>query len=180
MIEYTHLCIDKAGVGLPVLLAALDLNGIQTAQQRGIVLAAGSVRLQHDVHVFLWDDSVAGIRGRRGIEAAGNCILVRVRWPHLTQPGIIFSGTLAGDGGHNGPPAGVLDQWRLGLQGRDPTALLLHRRTGPANHAELRELAVWTGLVTAERREILTPPSAARLPRSSPRNAAACWRRTPS
>jgi hypothetical protein len=120
MIEYTHLCIDKAGVGLPVLLAALDLNGIQTAQQRGIVLAAGSVRLQHDVHVFLWDDSVAGIRGRRRIEAAGNCILVRVRWPHLTQPGVIFSGTLAGDGGHNGPPAGVSTNGAWAFKGAIP------------------------------------------------------------
>lgn len=120
MTEYTHVCIDKAGVGLPALIAALDANGIQTARQRGVVLAAGSVALQHDLHVFLWDDSVAGVRGRRRIEDAGNCILVRVRWPHLTKPGLIFSGTLAGDGGHNGPPAGVSTNGAWAYKGAIP------------------------------------------------------------
>ena len=120
MKEYTHVRIDKAGVGLAVLRAALDLNGIQTAQQRGIVLAGGSVRLQHDIHVFLWDDSTAGVRGRRGIEAAGNCILVRVRWPHLTEPGLIFNGTLAGDGGHAGPPSGVSTNGAWAFKGAIP------------------------------------------------------------
>jgi hypothetical protein len=120
MKEYTHVCIDKANVGLGVLRTALDQNGIQTAKQRGIVLAGGSVALQHDIHVFLWDDSAAGVRGRRGIEAAGNCILVRVRWPHLTEPGIIFSGTLAGDGGHNGPPAGISTNGAWAFKGAIP------------------------------------------------------------
>lgn len=120
MKEYTHVCIDKGGVGLATLMADIDLNGIQTAKQRGIILSGGSIKLQHDLHVFLWDDSTAGIRGRRGIEAAGNCFLVRVRWPHLTEPGIIFNGTLAGDGGHNGPPAGVSTNGAWAFKGAVP------------------------------------------------------------
>jgi hypothetical protein len=120
MKEYTHVCIDKAGVGLAVLRGALDLHGIQTAQQRGIALAAGSIRLQHDIHVFLWDDSAAGVRGRQGIEAAGHCILVRVRWPYLTEPGVIFNGTLAGDGGHAGPPSGTSTNGAWAFKGTIP------------------------------------------------------------
>ncbi|WP_148261951.1 hypothetical protein [Methylomonas methanica] len=105
---------------MATLQADFDLNGIQTAKQRGIVLATGSVKLQHDIHVFLWDDSAAGVKGRRGIEAAGNCFLVRVRWPHLTEPGVIFSGTLAGDGGHAGPPAGVSTNGAWAFKGAIP------------------------------------------------------------
>jgi hypothetical protein len=120
MKEYTHVCIDKTRVGLDVLRRDLNQNGIQTARDRGIQLAGGSVALQHDVHVFLWDDSVAGVRGRRGIEQRGDCVLVRVRWPHLTETGLIFSGTLAGDGGHNGPPRGVSPNGAWAFRGSIP------------------------------------------------------------
>ena len=120
MKQYTHVCIDKNGVGLGLLQQDIDQNGIQTARIRGIQLAQGSVRLQHDIHVFLWDDSAAGVRGRKGIEAAGNCFLVRVMWPHLTEPGKFRAGTLKGDSGHNGPPSGVSTNGAWAFEGSIP------------------------------------------------------------
>jgi hypothetical protein len=118
--EYTHVVVDKAGVGLDALRQAIADNGLQTAQQLGIQLAAGSVKLEHHLHIFLWDSSVAGVKGRRGIESAGSCFVVRVRWPALTESGYIFSGTLKGDGGHNGPPAGKSPNGAWAYQGEIP------------------------------------------------------------
>jgi hypothetical protein len=68
----------------------------------------------------MWDDSVAGVKGRRGIEANGNCFLVRIRWPHLVESGNIFSGTLKGDGGHNGPPSGKSPNGAWAFKGAIP------------------------------------------------------------
>ncbi|MDU9412163.1 hypothetical protein ACPA5B_12340 [Pseudomonas solani] len=106
MKEYRHVVIDKAGVGLATLRQSLDQAGLETAQQRGIQLATGSVRLEHHLNVFLWDDTTAGQKGYINLILAGNCVAVKVRWTTLTEPGIIFSGTLQGDNGHNGPPQG--------------------------------------------------------------------------
>lgn len=124
MKQYTHVCIDKNGVGLNTLRLDIDQNGIQTARQRGIQLAEGSVRLQHDIHVFLWDDSVAGVRRRIELlndeNLAGSCFLVRVMWPHLTEPGRFSSGTLKGDGGQNGPPSGISTNGAWAFEGSIP------------------------------------------------------------
>ncbi|MCB1905891.1 MAG: hypothetical protein KDH15_00855 [Rhodocyclaceae bacterium] len=86
----------------------------------GIRLSAGSIRLEHHLHVFVWDDTAAGVRGRRGIEANGNCFLVRIRWRELTETGRIMSGTLKGDGGHNGPPAGISPNGAWAYKGAIP------------------------------------------------------------
>lgn len=109
MEEYSHVAIDKGTPPqtLPILRASIRQNGLQTAQTRGIQLAIGSMRLEHHLHVFLWDTSAAGIRGRIGIESAGNCVTVKVRWVRLTRPGFIFNGSLGGDNGHVGPPRGA-------------------------------------------------------------------------
>jgi hypothetical protein len=120
MKEYTHVVIDKFGTGLDSLRQLIDANGIQTAHQRNIALAEGSRRLEHHLHVFLWDDGVPGVKGRRGIEAAGNCFLVRVRWPVLTESGIIFSGSLQGDNMHSGPPSGVSTNGAWAYKGSIP------------------------------------------------------------
>lgn len=106
MTQYNHVVIDKTGMGLPALRTAVDTNGLQTAQQLGIVLAGGSLQLEHHLHVFMWDETRAGINGRVNIQTAGSCFNVRIRWKRLTLPGIIFNGTLNGDGGHMGAPAG--------------------------------------------------------------------------
>ena len=120
MEEYRHIAIDKGGVGLPVLIAALHGNGVQTAQARGIVLATGSQKLEHHLHVFMWDGSAAGIKGRMGIEAAGNCVTVRIRWRTLTKPGYIFSGTLLGDSMANSPPGGTSTNGAWAYKGNIP------------------------------------------------------------
>jgi len=120
MDEYNHVAIDKGGIGLPALRTALDLNGIQTAQARGIVLAPGSQRLEHHLHVFLWDASAAGVKGRLGIERAGNCVTVKVRWRTLTKPGIIFNGTLLGDSMANSPPSGSSTNGAWAYKGNIP------------------------------------------------------------
>jgi hypothetical protein len=106
MNDYGHVVIDKAGIGLDALRQQVAGNGLQTAQQRGIPLAPGSIKFEHHLHVFVWDGSDHGIRGRRGIEAAGNCFLVRVRWPRLTESGSFLPGSLKGDSMQNGPPSG--------------------------------------------------------------------------
>ena len=106
MKEYRSVIIDKNGVGIGVLQQSVAANGLQTAQTLGIVLAAGSIALEHHLHVFLWDESTAGQKGYIRLILAGNCFAVRVRWTALTEPGMIFNGTLHGDGGHNGPPKG--------------------------------------------------------------------------
>ncbi len=106
MKEYRSVIIDKNGVGIPALQQSVAANGLQTAQTLGIQLAPGSIRLEHHLHVFVWDDSVAGQKGYIRLILAGNCFAVRIRWTDLTEPGLIFNGTLHGDGGHNGPPNG--------------------------------------------------------------------------
>ncbi|WP_250464140.1 hypothetical protein [Microbulbifer litoralis] len=120
MKEYTHVCIDKNNLGLDVLRADIAANGIQTAEQRGFQLAAGSLRLEHHLHVFLWDNSSMGVNGRMGIESAGNCFLVRIRWNHLTESGAFLSGTLGGDNGHVGPPKGKSTNGAWAFKGSIP------------------------------------------------------------
>lgn len=118
--EYTSVVIDKTGIGIRNLQLAVVENGLQTAQMLGIQLSMGSIRLEHHLHVFMWDDSVAGVKGRRGIEQAGNCFVVRVRWTNLSETGTFFSGTLKGDGGHNGPPSGVSPNGAWAFKGAVP------------------------------------------------------------
>lgn len=120
MDEYNHVAIDKGGIGLPALTAALHNNGVQTAQTRGIILASGSQRLEHHLHVFMWDNSAAGISGRAGIERAGNCVTVKIRWRTLTKPGFIFNGTLLGDNMTNGPPSGSSTNGAWAYKGNIP------------------------------------------------------------
>ena len=127
MKEYTHVVIDKQGVGLNVLRQRIDAGGLQTAQSLGIALSQGSMKLEHHLHVFLWDDSVKGINGRLGVQGLlpgmqinQSCFLVRVRWPNLTESGSVFSGTLKGDNMHAGPPSGPSSNGAWAYKGNIP------------------------------------------------------------
>jgi hypothetical protein len=60
MDEYSHVAIDKGGIGLPALMAALNQNGVQTAQTGGILLAPGSQKLEH--HLQLVDQRRLGLQ----------------------------------------------------------------------------------------------------------------------
>ena len=148
MAEYTHVCIDKAGVGLDVLRQDFANHGIQTAQARGIVLAAGSIRLEHHLHVFLWDESSNGVKRRRDLLTDPDSFLVRVRWTHLTKEGIIFSGTLKGDTGHAGPPAGRSTNGGWAYRGGIPANYCFvegHHTTGTAGFEDWRSGRGWDG-----------------------------------
>lgn len=118
--EYTSVVIDKKGVGLRQLQLSVAENGLLTAQMQGIQLSKGSQDLEHHMNVFMWDDSKAGVKGRMGIEAAGNCFLVRIRWVKLVETGVFFSGTLMGDTGHKGPPSGVSTNGAWAFKGAVP------------------------------------------------------------
>jgi hypothetical protein len=118
--EYRHVVIDKAGVGLPALRQSIAASGLETAYARGIQLSGGSMKLEHHLNVFLWDDSIAGQKGYLGIVLAGNCITVRVRWDHLLESGLVFPGTLKGDGGHAGIPAGKSPNGAWAFKGSIP------------------------------------------------------------
>lgn len=73
-------------------------------------MASGSLRLEHHLHIFLWDSDIAGERGRLGIvlnlPADAFFFTVRVRCPYLTESGLLNFGTLKGDNGHDGVPSG--------------------------------------------------------------------------
>ena len=110
MKEYTHIVIDKNNVGR-ALRKDIKRNGLLTAQSSGYAqnMAQGSINLEHHLNVFLWDRTIAGEKGRLGIVLnlpEGTFFTVTVRCPHLTEEGLIFSGTLKGDNGHNGIPSG--------------------------------------------------------------------------
>jgi len=110
MAIYYHVVIDKTNQGLAHLRNQLDLHGLMTAEQRGLThqFPPVMIAMQHHQHVFLWDDRPAGVRGRQGLEnGVGETITVKVNWPELTEPGLVFAGTLAGDSGHVGPPHGT-------------------------------------------------------------------------
>lgn len=126
MDEYSHVVIDKMGVGLPALRTRIQLNGLLTAEASGYgaQMAEGSRRLKHHLHVFMWDETVAGVKGRLGIVLAlgvGTCFVVRIRWPVFTKDGMIFSGTLQGDGGHAGPPKGLSTNGAWAYEGNIPS-----------------------------------------------------------
>lgn len=118
--EYTSVVIDKTNLGLRVLQLAVAENGLQTSEMLGIQLSQGSIKLEHHLNVFMWDDSVAGIKGRMGIVQHGSCFVVRIRWINLTESGSIFSGTLKGDSGHNGPPSGASTNGAWAYKGAIP------------------------------------------------------------
>ncbi|WP_062266278.1 hypothetical protein [Endozoicomonas arenosclerae] len=112
MEEYTHVVIDKKGVGLDQLKQKIASQGLLTAEASGYAaeMAEGSRRLEHHLNVFLWDRSIKGEKGRLGIvlnQKAPDCFTVRVRCPYLTRDGYLFSGTLKGDNGHAGKPTGL-------------------------------------------------------------------------
>ena len=109
--EYSHVVIDKNDVGLDTLRTRISQNGLLTAEASGYanLMSEGSRRLEHHLNVFLWDSSIAGEKGRLGIvlhSTPGTFFTVRVRCPYLTEEGLLFSGTLKGDSGHNGIPSG--------------------------------------------------------------------------
>ncbi len=111
MKEYSHVVIDKNDVGLGTLRTRISRNGLLTAEASGYAdqLSDGSRNLEHHLHVFLWDSTIAGEKGRLGIvlnSTPGTFFTVRVRCPYLTEDGLLFSGTLKGDSGHAGPPSG--------------------------------------------------------------------------
>src|ERR1051326_4086039 len=120
MKEYRHVVIDKMGVGLANLRQSIANSGLETAHSRGIVLSQGSQRLEHHLHVFLWDETTAGQKGYLGIVLAGNFVAVRVRWHHLTESWPLWPGTLLGDSMQNGPPSGVSTNGAWAYKGNIP------------------------------------------------------------
>ncbi|ADW70295.1 hypothetical protein [Granulicella tundricola] len=135
MKEYKHIVIDKMGVGLDALRTSLNVSGLETAHSRGIQLSAGSVALEHHLHIFLWDDSIKGITGSLGIINAGNTITVKVRWDKLIESGIIFPGTLKGDTMQNKPPGGPSTNGAWAYKGNIPrNYLYIDGVDSPATH----------------------------------------------
>ena len=125
MREYSHVVIHKDPTKqLADYKAAIDEHGLRTAQASGIQLASGSMKLEHHLNVFLWDDTALGIAGRVGIESAGNCFTVKVRWKKLTQDGMILSGSLQGDNMHAGPPKGLSTNGAWAYKGDIPRRYL--------------------------------------------------------
>jgi hypothetical protein len=123
--EYSHVVIDKNNVGLDTLRQKISEKGLLTAEASGYgdQMAEGSRKLRHHQHVFLWDESEAGVKGRLGILLDSDqktVFVVRVRWPALTKDGLLFSGTLKGDGGHAGPPQGLSTNGAWAYEGNIP------------------------------------------------------------
>lgn len=111
MNEYSHVVIDKKNVGLNELRRRISQRGLLTAEASGYAeeMAEGSKKLEHHLNVFLWDDSIAGEKGRLGIvlhSDPGTFFVVRVRCAYLKQEGLLLSGNLKGDSGHHGIPKG--------------------------------------------------------------------------
>lgn len=116
MEQYTHVIIDKNNVGLDTLRAQIDQNGLRTAESLGIALDSGSVKLGHHRHVFMWDSSQKGVKGRMGLMDRNNNdrFLVRICGTHLLRSGTISAsigavfrqtGILKGDNGELGGPS---------------------------------------------------------------------------
>lgn len=100
VLEYTHVAVDKDGVGLDQLLLSLNANGLRTAQSLNIKLSGGSEKLGHHQHVFMWDARAKGIEGASKIvERVGqdSSVKVKIRRASLTEPGFLSQGTLKGD-----------------------------------------------------------------------------------
>jgi hypothetical protein len=95
--EYTHIVIDKTAIGVGELLQSLNNTGLQTARTRKVTLAEGSVKLGHDRHVFMWDDTEKGRKGAQALINPGDSIKVRIRWNNLTMRGLFTQGTLKKD-----------------------------------------------------------------------------------
>ncbi|MFD5751351.1 hypothetical protein [Streptomyces sp. NPDC127033] len=98
--EYTHVAIDKQDVGLDQLRLSLNMNGLKTAASLDIKLSAGSEKMGHHEHVFMWDATVKGLKGVTGIvEGVGqdSTVNVKIRMLDLSEPGLFSKGTLKGD-----------------------------------------------------------------------------------
>ncbi|MDR6934900.1 MULTISPECIES: hypothetical protein [unclassified Luteibacter] len=109
MAIYYHVVIDKNNVGVAHLRNQLALHGLQTQEQRGMPpgYPLPMIAMQHHQHVFLWDGTTAGVRGRRGIEnGTADTVTVLINWPELTESGRFIAGTLKGDSAQYGPPQG--------------------------------------------------------------------------
>ncbi|MDR2872000.1 MAG: hypothetical protein LBV45_05680 [Xanthomonadaceae bacterium] len=121
MKEYRHVAIDKNNIGLSALRQSIKTHGIQTANSRGIVLAPGSMRLEHHLHVFLWDDSFIGQRHYLDLVHRGSCVAVWIRWHSLAEPTWFSSGTLKGDNpSASGPPHGKSTNGAWAYKGNIP------------------------------------------------------------
>ena len=72
---YTSVVMDKNGLGARPMQLAVVANGVPTAQMFGVRLSMGPVQLEHHLHVFVSDDSKAGIEGRMGMEQAATAFL---------------------------------------------------------------------------------------------------------
>jgi hypothetical protein len=148
---YSHVCIDKTGAGLANLRATFVANGIETAQTRGIVLAAGSQKLEHHLHVFLWGPDVDGEKGRLGLvlgQPTNDRFCVWVRWNALQPDGWIFSGTLKGDNGHAGPPAGISTNGAWAYKGNIPADFCFvegHHTTATPGYDDWKAFRGWSG-----------------------------------
>ncbi|WP_399089840.1 hypothetical protein ACGH2B_17060 [Streptomyces sp. BBFR2] len=98
--EYTHVAVDKQGAGLDQLRLSLNANGLKTAESLEIKLSAGSEKMGHHQHVFMWDATVKGIKGAAGIAKGvgpDSAVNVKIRKLDMSEPGMFSQGTLKGD-----------------------------------------------------------------------------------
>jgi hypothetical protein len=124
MKEYRHVVVDKTGKGVLQLMASLDQDGLQTARTRGLRLPLSSEGLEHHLHVFVWDGSAAGIKGFNYIASQPDTIQIKIRWDHLVEDGVFFSGTLKGDTMQLKPPGGVSTNGAWAFKGNIPRKYL--------------------------------------------------------
>uniref|UniRef100_A0AAU3GZX3 Uncharacterized protein n=1 Tax=Streptomyces sp. NBC_01401 TaxID=2903854 RepID=A0AAU3GZX3_9ACTN len=97
---YTHVAIDKEGKGVDQMRLSLNAHGLKTAKSLNIKLAAGSEKMGHHKHVFMWDADVKGVKGVKGIVDSYEpdvTIRVKIRKADLSEPGLFSSGNLKGD-----------------------------------------------------------------------------------
>jgi hypothetical protein len=129
MNEYTHIAIDRLDSGAQKLRLKLQVMGLLTAEAAAMSsgMAEGSKKLQHHLHVFLWDETPTGLRRAQDLintYTSQNIVfaVIRVRWPALTEPGFLLTGTLAGDNASGTePPGGRSDNGAWAYKGNIPS-----------------------------------------------------------
>jgi RHS repeat-associated protein len=98
--QYIHVAIDKNNAGLDQIRSSLNLNGLKTAESLGIKLSAGSEKMGHNQHIFMWDSTAKGVKGVAGIvQGVGHdsSVIVKIRMPDLTEYKWYRPTTLKGD-----------------------------------------------------------------------------------
>ncbi|MFB4194490.1 hypothetical protein [Streptomyces carpaticus] len=138
--EYTHVAVDKGGVGLDELYLRLNANGLRTAESLNIKLSSGSEKMGHHQHVFMWDSRSKGLEGRAKIvEAVGqdSSIDVKIRMAGMNESGPIIPGALKGD--HPTKLGGASDNGAWAYKGDIPRKYLFIVGLDQPSHAGFQD-----------------------------------------